>query len=663
MTVTTADPAATYRQEAAELLAQLEETLLDLESSPDDQELIGKAFRALHTIKGSGSMFGFEAVAAFTHHVETAFESVRSGRFGVTPALISLTLSSLDHIRGLIDAPEDAARPEIEERGAALLAALADIVGGAASGAGSAPPALIPSPPGERKTWTVTFRLAENAMYCGTNPLLLLEELRALGECAVTALDDRLPGLDEMDPAGCYLGWKVVLTTDQPRTAIDDVFIFVADDAQIAVEEAVPLAVAAGKETPSAAPASPPVPSAPPARGESRPSVRVQAERLDSLMDQVGELVIAQARLTQIAAASDDLALRSIAEDVERLAADLRDTTMGIRMLQIGTLFGRFRRVVRDLSQALDKSVALITTGEETELDKTVIESLNDPLVHLIRNAVDHGIESPEERLAAGKPAEGRIVLSAEHAGAQVLITVSDDGKGMDRAAIRRKAEERGLIRPGADLSDSELFSFIFHPGFSTAGQVSNVSGRGVGMDVVRQAINSLRGSIEVASEAGAGSRITLKLPLTLAIIDGLLVRVGAGRYVLPLSAVEECVDLSPEDDAQGVTDETGGRSFLNLRGALVPFVRLRGIFDVPGRAEGYQKVVIVTSGGLRVGLVVDHVIGQYQTVIKSLNWLLDDVEHFSGATILGDGSVSLILDIPHLLKKAQAGHVVTQAS
>lgn len=378
-------------------------------------------------------------------------------------------------------------------------------------------------------------------------------------------------------------------------------------------------------------------------------SVRVQAERLDSLMDQVGELVIAQARLRQVAEGSDDLTLKSIAEEIERLSSDLRDTTMSIRMLPIGTLFGRFRRLVRDLSEELGKTVTLSTEGEDTELDKTVIERLNDPLVHLIRNAVDHGIEDELGRRRAGKTLDGRIHLAAVHSGAQVLITVADDGHGLDCDAIRRKAEERGLLSPGADIADSELFQFIFHPGFSTAQKVSGVSGRGVGMDVVRQTIDSLRGNVEVDSTPGTGTRVTLKLPLTLAIIDGLLVRVGEGRYVVPLAAVEECVDLGREHRSQ-----SDGRNFLNIRDDIVPFVRLRDLFRVSQGASDDPKVVIVTSGGIRVGLVVDQVIGQYQTVIKSLSKLLDDVKGFSGATILGDGTVALILDVPHLIGFAQ---------
>ena len=378
-------------------------------------------------------------------------------------------------------------------------------------------------------------------------------------------------------------------------------------------------------------------------------TVRVQAERLDALMDRVGELVIAQARLNQIAALRSDPAVKAVAEEIERLAAALRDTTMGIRMVPIGSLFGRFRRLVHDLSRDLGKPVAFVTEGEDTELDKTVIERLADPLVHLIRNAIDHGIEAPERRAAGGKAPTGRILLKAEHAGAQVLITVRDDGAGLDTARIRAKAEENGLLSPGTPLSDHEVHQFLFAPGFSTAREVSALSGRGVGMDVVKKTIESLRGSIDLATQQGAGSAFTLRLPLTLAIIEGLLIRVGDGHYVIPLSAVEECVEL-PEADR-----EARGRSLLNIRGELVPYLRLRELFGCDVPSEPHQMVIITALAGERVGFVADQIVGSHQTVIKSLSKLHADVTMFSGATILGDGSAALILDVPQLLAAGQA--------
>jgi two-component system chemotaxis sensor kinase CheA len=625
-------------------------------------------------------MFGFDALAAFTHHVENAFDRVRKGALRPTCDLMLLALAARDQMCRLIAAPNAAGTAEQ----AAILAELNGLMA-RASAPDAIPPAGAPADADEEIVWRVRFRLARDAMAMGTNPLLLLDELRALGAASVTPLTDAVPPLDEIDPAGCYLGWEVALRTRQPRAAIEEVFLFVLDETDLVIEpaDAPPDRHGASAEAPpvaAAEPASPvppagPIPAAegplpaavasaagdagrepagaePPATaGEARGrtgggSIRVPAERLDDMMDRVGELVIAQSRLRQIAAASGDAAVKSVAEEIERLALELRDTTMGVRMLPIGQLFGRYRRLIHDLARDLGKRIELVTVGEDTELDKTVIERLNDPLLHLIRNAIDHGLEDPAGRAAAGKSPTGRITLSAHHAGAEVLVAIADDGRGLNRDGIRARAEENGLVPPGAKLADAELFQLIFQPGFSTAREVTNLSGRGVGMDVVRRTVDALRGSIDIATTPGRGSVMTLRLPLTLAIIDGLLVRVGAGRYVIPLSAVEECVELSTEEDAR-----SRGRSFLNIRGDIVPFIRLRELFGASMAADRYQKVVIVSAAELRVGLVVDQVIGDHQTVIKSLSRLHADVEIFSGATILGDGAVALIFDVGHLVE------------
>ncbi|MEA2725787.1 MAG: two-component system, chemotaxis family, sensor kinase CheA [Acetobacteraceae bacterium] len=669
------DPTQIFLQEAQDLLEQLEQTLLDLEYTPADTDLIDTAFRALHTIKGSGAMFGFDAVAAFTHHVENAFDLVRKGKLTPTKELIAVALRAKDQMRVLIDHPSTASASGGEAILSDLLRLMEAATGSSAAGGdrvtGSADAAAAAD---AEAGWRVRFRLPIDAMATGTNPLLLLDELRGLGTASVVALTDAVPLLEEIDPGATYLHWDVLLRTDQPRAAIEEVFIFVIDDMELEIERPVPpigevaprpiedLAGAAdAAEKPDAVVPAPvessPVESGGPQDGLAdrrsakrvNDTVRVPAERLDELMDRVGELVIAQSRLKQVAAASNDAAVKSVAEEIERLSLELRDTTMGVRMLPISSLFGRFRRLVHDLARDLGKKIDLVTIGEETELDKTVIERLNDPLIHLIRNAIDHGLEDPDGRAAAGKPAQGRITLTAEHVGAEVLVSITDDGRGLDRTRIRARAEENGLVVPGAKLSDNELFQVIFQPGFSTAHEVTNLSGRGVGMDVVKRTIDGLRGKIDIASRPGRGSTMTLRLPLTLAIIDGLLVRVGRGRYVIPLSAVEECVELSTEEDAR-----SRGRSFLNIRGDLVPFLRLRELFNASAAADRYQKVVVVSAGELRVGLVVDQVIGDHQTVIKSMSKLHADVEIFSGATILGDGTIALILDIGHLVEHGQ---------
>lgn len=641
------DPVETFRQEAQEMLEQVEQGLLDLAGRPDDRALVDAVFRGLHTLKGSGAMFGFDALAAFTHHCETAFDRVRKGEVPASPALIAAVLAAQDHIRALAEG-----RPVAADVGAALLADLQAAVDGAAASDAPAAAGL--------NTWRIRFRLPADALVNGARPLPLLDELRELGEAKVRVITDAVPPLDELVPTHCHLAWEVVLTTTHGRDAIDDVFIFVIDDMTLEVEdltaasEDAPIAevapqAAAAQDVPANTPAAPGAGADAGRAAKAGDTVRVPAERLDEMMDRVGELVIAQSRLKQLAASSSDVALRAVAEEIERLAAEMRDTMMIVRMVPIAQLFGRFRRLIHDLERDTGKRIELSTEGETTELDKTVIERLADPLIHLIRNAADHGLEGPEQRAAAGKPPVGRIMLAARQSGAEVVITITDDGRGIDRARVRAKAEENGLIQPGAVLGDQELLQLIFAPGFSTAAAITNLSGRGVGMDVVKKTIEGLRGAIDISSEPGKGSVVSLRIPLTLAIIDGLLVRVGASRYVIPLGAVEECVELSPAQDARST-----GRSLITLRDELVPFIRLRDQFKTLSAPDPHQKIVVVATGQDRVGLVVDQILGDHQTVIKPLSSFHADVGAFSGATILGDGGVALILDIPALVQMGQ---------
>jgi two-component system, chemotaxis family, sensor kinase CheA len=661
--MTALDPAEVFRQEASDLFEVLEGALLDLGLRPDDRELIDTAFRALHTIKGSGAMFGFDEVASFTHEFESAFDRVRKGEIKPSQALISVALAAKDYIRALIEAPETTD----SIIGDAILDDLRRFVGPADQGATAAVHIDEPVPATTGGGWKLHLEFDSDVLRNGSNPLDYLDDLRKLGACFVTALTDDVPLLDELDPERCFLKWDVALHSDCDRAVIDDIFMFVQDDMKLVC---APLSTAEIPAPPANLDAAPPVKleksaveplpldvtidqanNPAPARrwdDKSTATVRVQAERLDELMDRVGELVIAQARLSQLAAATDDISIKAIAEEIERLAASLRDTTMGARMVPIGSLFGRFRRLVHDLARDLGKPVDFVTSGEDTELDKTMIERLADPLVHLIRNSIDHGIEDTAGRSAAAKTEIGRIEVTAIHAGAQVLVTVRDNGAGLNTARIRAKAEEQGLIAPGAALSDQDIHQFLFHPGFSTAQTVSALSGRGVGMDVVKRTIEAMRGSIDISTILGKGTTVTLRLPLTLAIIEGLLIRVGEGRYIIPLSAVEECAELTSAEE------RARGRDFLNMRGDLVPFLRLRDLFDVAGQPDRYQKIIIASAGEARVGLIVDQIIGSHQSVIKSLSKLHSDVTMFSGATILGDGSAALILDVAQLLATSQ---------
>lgn len=682
--MSTTDPTEVFRQEAGELFEVLEGALLDLGLRPDDRELVDSAFRALHTIKGSGAMFGFDKVASFTHEFETAFDRVRKGEIKPTQELISVALAAKDYIRALIEDPQSTD----DIIGEAILDDLKRFVSSdqpvaSVAEIAKAPP-LAPVE-SNQAGWHLYLEFESHVLRNGSNPLDLLEDLCKLGPCFVVPVTDGIPFLDEMEPEDCYLKWDVKLHAACGKDAIDDVFMFVSDEMKLTLsplehveaptpvplfqlldeepvaEMSAPLVEAAA--VPAAAPpvakAEPPSEARPEPKTEPKgeakrddrgiATVRVQAERLDELMDRVGELVIAQARLTQLAASGSDLSIKMIAEEIERLASSLRDTTMGARMVPIGSLFGRFRRLIHDLSRDLSKPVEFVTTGEDTELDKTMIECLADPLVHLIRNAIDHGIEDTATRTANGKTEQGRIELAAVHSGAQVLVTVKDNGGGLNTARIRAKAEEQGLIAAGAVLSDHEIHQFLFHPGFSTAQTISALSGRGVGMDVVKRTIENMRGSIDLSTRPGQGTSVTLRLPLTLAIIEGLLIRVGEGRYIIPLSAVEECIELTAEDE------RSRGRNFLNVRGNLVPFLRLREIMSSLGTPDRHQKTIIISTGETHVGLVADQIIGNHQTVIKSLSKLHSDVTIFSGATILGDGTAALILDVAQLVALAQS--------
>ncbi len=683
-----------YRDEALEYLSELEDSLLALEERPEDMDIVGRVFRAMHTIKGSGAMFGYDDIAAFTHNIETVYDLVRGGRMKVSRELVNLTLGARDHIRVLLDADRGAISEGDAAIGRTILEGLRTLMPDdqkPEAALETGPAAQGPAASGMH-TYRIRFKPAASIFMQGSNPVYLLNDLRALGECRVVVHMTDVPALDEIEPEGCFAWWDVILTTDTGIGAIRDVFIFVADDSEVRIdliddvaedEEVMRLGeilVARGDITrerleemlkrqrpigallvdegivPESAIASAleEQKAVKEIRKERRKeetasTIRVPSSKLDTLVDLVGELVTVQASLTQTALGRDDDVLRAIAEEVERLTADLHDNTMSIRMVQIGSTFSKFRRLVRDLSAQLGKDIQLTTEGAETELDKTVIERLNDPLVHLIRNSIDHGVEMPDERAAAGKPPQGTIHLSARHSGANVLIEIVDDGAGIDPAVIRAKGVEKGLVQPDAALSEKETFALIFMPGFSTASKVTDVSGRGVGMDVVKRGIDALRGRIDVTSRRGLGTTITLRLPLTLAIIDGLLVEVGGGRFVIALGAVEECVELSRSDIASA-----HGRHTVNVRGEVVPYIRMREHFIIDGPQPDIEQVVIGRVEDQRVGFAVDKVIGQHQTVIKTLGRMYRDINGISGATILGDGTVALILDLPALYAAAE---------
>ncbi|MCP4289705.1 MAG: chemotaxis protein CheA [Gammaproteobacteria bacterium] len=684
----------TFQEEAVELLVQLETALLELEDHPDDTESVDQAFRAMHTIKGSGAMFGFDKLSAFTHHLENAFDLVRSGDLQITKELISISLGSSDHIRKLLGEIDPS--PGLEVEGDELLDKLAKLIPGYGKEVAVETETPIQQESKDSAASQTTYRIrmtpSVNTLVSGLDPLLILRELAALGSCRTTTLDSAVPSLSELDTESCHLAWDLILTSHQDKNLVEDVFIFVQDDWDLSIElidqdsawidpqdektvgeilvergeitsQEIEQALSqqkrtgeilteVGKVTPEKVRAAlaeqETVRNAHNKRKtkENTVNVKVPADKLDGLMDLVGELVIAQERLKESAGSLVDMELSSVAEEIERLTTDLRDNTLSLRMLPIGTTFARFRRLVRDLANDLDKEIDLVTEGAETELDKTVIDSLGDPLVHLIRNCIDHGIELPQLREKAGKPRKGTVHLSAVHSESHVVIKIKDDGSGLDAEAIRAKAIERGMLTAESEVTAQELYNLIFDAGFSTAKTVSSVSGRGVGMDVVRRSIESLRGKVWVESEPGQGSTVTVELPLTLAIIEGLLVKVGVDRYVLPLSLVEECIEVTREESQQ-----RNGSQLIQVRGELVPFVRLREWFGQQDEELPIEQIVVTRMGDARFGFTVDEVIGQHQTVIKSLGKLYEGVSGLSGATILGDGSVALILDAPKVVQ------------
>lgn len=651
-----------FVQEAEDLLAEIDEAALAL-GEGETTETIDRIFRAFHTIKGSSGMCGLTAVAAFTHHIETLLDDVWGGAIAVTPQLADLVLAGRDQLRAIITAemggePVPAGSSEqLLETLSAFAERQAVPVRPEADGAPAvAMPVKIDS--GEN-TWQVCFRPFSGLFKCGENPVLLMRELSTLGTCEMTAHTDAVPPLEEIDPGECYLWWSATLHTSAGQDAIRDVFMFVEDGSVIEInavgeneadkaEDLTQLAEGAKSQSGTASTAA--QKCAEPACGRTlgkESTVRVPSERLDRLVNLVGELVMNQSRLTQIMTQVGAPELANPVQEIERLVAELRDNVLGIRMLPIGTLFSRFRRMVHDLAQELGKDIDLVTEGAETELDKSILDQLGEPLVHVLRNCIDHGIETAEERIANGKPRRGTIHLSAVHTGSTVVIGIADDGRGINRGTIRAKAAERQLISNDANLRDKEILNLLL-PGFSTAKRVTSISGRGVGMDVVKRQIDPLRGSILIASEEGRSTRISLTLPLTLAIIEGLLVQASGSRLIFPMSAVTENVELL---NAERKTKN--GRNVIAVRGELIPYIDLRQLFEMGGATPDIEKIVIVEHEEQRVGFVVDRVLGTHQTVLQPRGRFFRNVTVASGATIMGDGGVALILDIASIVRLA----------
>ena len=705
----------TYIIEARELLDSMEDALLTLEQQSDPRESINAMFRAVHTIKGSAGLFGLDAIVQFSHAVESVLDRVRSGLLTFGADLMGLMLEAHDHLAELIaglqsEAPEnDAARVEGERIQARLQPYLG---GGLARAAAPSQPAAVEPPAGGpgRDCWHLSIRFSPDVLRNGMDPLSFVRYLGTMGEIVhLTSILGALPEREAFDPEECRLGLEIELDTRAERAAIEDVFEFVRDGSQIRLipphsqaEAYIQLIrelpeedrflgeilVAGGCLTARELEADlrlqkreatgdgavqgrllgtiavqenavpPPVVAAAlekqkkyqERQAQELKVVKVSADKLDRLVDLVGELVIAGASAHASASRTADAALLEATVTVNKLVEEIRDSALSLRMVQIGETFSRFRRIVRDVSLELGKAIELEIRGADTELDKTIVENLSDPLMHIVRNAIDHGIEPVDLRRARGKPESGTLILQAAHESGSIVIEVSDDGGGLDKERILAKAVERGLVEQGAGLSDQEIINLIFEPGFSTASAVSSLSGRGVGMDVVRRNIDELRGTIEVETEPGLGTTLRMRLPLTLAIIDGFRVTVADASYVVPLDVVIECLDLAPFLESEQ-------NHLINLRGEVLPFLRLREVFHIPGAVPARERVVVIQHGDLRAGIVVDRLMGEFQTVIKPLGRLFHHARGIGGSTILGTGEVALILDVGQMIQLATERH------
>ncbi|CAE1137557.1 chemotaxis protein CheA [Xanthomonas euroxanthea] len=651
----------TFLAESRDLLEDMERHLLEAERGESSPDAVNAIFRAAHTIKGSGGLFDLPQLVGFTHVVESVLDLVRDDALTLSSELIALLLVCCDHIHALVETAADPAHADADALTAEaepLLAQLQTYLQVSACGV-TATAVQHNTPEKQSGYWRITLKLFADALRYGNSPLKLIRNLRGLGSVESINTDvSGLPSFEALDPEANYLGFRILLRSDADRAAIEDVFEFVREDCDLEIIS-VPAPMDASTvlaDEPVVAAAAPVsgVLAAVPATASARPqqdtgarnadarSIRVDADKLDRMIDLVGELIIAVAGTNANAQRTGDAQLLESASILAGLVEEVRESALQLRMVKIGGTFSRFQRVVHDVARELGKDIALVVAGEDTELDKSVVEKIGDPLTHLVRNAMDHGIEPAEVRVARGKPARGTVGLNAYHDSGSIVIQITDDGGGLNRDRILAKALERGLIEPGRQLSDREVFAMIFEPGFSTAEKVTNLSGRGVGMDVVKRNITALRGTVEIDSTAGLGTTISVRLPLTLAIINGFQVGVGKSVFVVPLDVVEECVEFTPDYSSD----------YIDLRGSVLPYVRLRALFALGGRTPARESIVVIRQGAQRFGLVVDTLLGEWQTVIKPLSRVFAQVKGISGSSILGSGDVALILDVPSLLQQ-----------
>lgn len=716
-----------FISEAGEQTEAIETLLLELEEQPDNRELLDNLFRCAHTVKGSAGIFGLNKVVEFTHHVETLLDKLRDGEISLTPEISTLLLQCNDQIKFLVDtaAHDEADTPDQKDLRADLVIQLrAHTEGAAPAPATVAAPATSATPASNAGTpgmtdWKISARFGLETFRNGMDPLSIARYLKGLGTVkSMTCGIDAVPSLVNLNPETCYLSFEMTLASTATREDVEGAFSFVADDCEldvIAPETAEQKLVRAIEDMPAtprlgdmlvsvgavtqekltevlstqvqskhANAAQKPklgnlletqagVPpevveaalnkqqkSRESGGGEENRYIRVQADRLDAVINLLGELVIAGAGANLLARETRNVALIEANLHMNGLIEEIRNGTLGLRMVPVGETFSRFRRVVRDTASSLGKEVNFEIVGGEAELDKSMVEKIADPLMHLVRNSLDHGLEPPQERVAAGKSPAGKLVLSARHETGAILIRIEDDGRGINRERVLQRAWNRGLIEPNTVPSDDVINMMIFEPGFSTAEQVTNLSGRGVGMDVVRRNIESLRGSIRLNSNPGRGLQVDIRLPLTLAIIDGFLVGVGKAKFVLPLGSVVEVIEAG----GQHVRVDATGRHCVELRGAVLPVVRLRSLYNVESNLPDRTSVVVVNSPRGKYGIEVEVLLGQQQTVIKPLGRLFKTLRGISGSSILGSGEVALILDVSSLGELVTSDlHVTNQRS
>jgi two-component system chemotaxis sensor kinase CheA len=717
----------TFIVESTDLLQDMEDKLLAMESTSDQGETINSIFRAAHTIKGSAGLFGLDTIVKFTHVVESVLDRVRNGSVQLDEQLVNVLLLCKDYIARMIDSIEDG-REVMDDQDRQTQDKLVGALSVYSHAKKSDKTSVIAIDQAQTaktnntdtdidtdtdietvssENWHISLHFDNEVLRNGMDPLSFIRYLGTLGQIEnIITLYNTLPDAGEMDPEACYLAYEISFNSQANKVLIESAFDFVRDDSQINIlpphgkiveyldlietlsNEELKLGdilVRCGSLTPyeldkilklqisDQAEASIPRRK----RGEiavtegfvqpvvvdaalqkqeqirkskdkQQQSIRVDADKLDTLINLIGELVIAGAGIETEVRLSEQGNLVEASQTLIRMIEEVRDSALNLRMVQIGDTFNRFQRVVRDVSKELGKEIDLQITGGETELDKTVVEKISDPLTHLVRNAIDHGIEPQEVRIQRGKPAMGTVRLNAYHESGSIVVEVADDGGGLSRDKILHKAIDKGLVSAEQNLSDSEVYNLIFEAGFSTAEQVSNLSGRGVGMDVVRRNIEALRGTIELVAREGAGTTIRIRLPLTLAIIDGFMMGVGKAAYVVPLDIVEECMELTDLERKSGQ-----GQNVINLRGEVLPFIRLRDHFQETGKSGKRESIVVVKYGNQKAGFVVDRLMGELQTVIKPLGVLFQNLKGISGSTILGSGEVALILDTPSLIQHA----------